>query len=309
MHEPTGCEADYYAFDVPGNPRHSAGDRARRWAGSRPGAACVARKPSSRARRRAGRRRSSIGNADLAAQMAANPGGMASRLSPGARDRWGLGLLLRAPRRRHRQSRCARPAGRSSVRLRHARLRQRHNEVFDNFHGASGFSARAGRIRHARLDHQRRAVTARLIPNIGELALEASDGVLLRRSNAALFDALARRPRAGGRAGNATRTTEVDPYIPIPSVCVGPACATSILPEYTLTSSNPDDRWLRQAQTSASPDPHAMPLQRPGDSRSQRTRRRRTDPQAKIVGPVLRLQRRHDDRDGSARVASRPRCR
>ena len=43
-------------------------------------------------------------------------------------------------------------------------------------------------------------VSARLIPNIGELALEAKSGVLLRRSQTAQFEALARRPRSGGEA-------------------------------------------------------------------------------------------------------------
>ena len=85
-------------------------------------------------------------------------------------------------------------------------------------------------------------VRVRLIPNIGELALEAEDGTLLRRSNAALFAALARRPRSGNRAHRQAPLgeTETSPYIPIPSNCVGSACATGILPEYTFSSSHPD---------------------------------------------------------------------
>ena len=70
-----------------------------------------------------------------------------------------------------------------------------------DFHGASGFllgqvdiAARNG------VSNNRVGVTVRLIPNIGELALEAEEGTLLRRSQAALFNGLARRARAGNRA-------------------------------------------------------------------------------------------------------------
>jgi len=136
------------------------------------------------------------------------------------------------------------------------------NERFGDFHGASGFLL--AQVEFGTYDRETNVahVTARLIPNIGELALEAIDGTLLRRSNTALFAALARRPRAGGRAVNSSQETEVDPYIPIPSVCVGQACATSILPEYTLTSSNPDiGGFVRE--NLASPDPHTTPLDGP----------------------------------------------
>jgi hypothetical protein len=136
------------------------------------------------------------------------------------------------------------------------------NERFGDFHGASGFLL--AQIEFGTYDRETNVahVTARLIPNIGELALEAIDGILLRRSNTALFAALARRPRAGGRAVNSSQETEIDPYIPIPSVCVGQECATSILPEYTLTSSNPDiGGFVRE--NLASPDPHTTPLDGP----------------------------------------------
>jgi hypothetical protein len=78
-----------------------------------------------------------------------------------------------------------------------------------------------------------------LIPDIGELALEAEQGTLLRRSQPARFQALARRPRAGGDAFSGSRVTETDPYIPIPLNCVGAACAEGLQPEYTFSSSNP----------------------------------------------------------------------
>lgn len=88
-------------------------------------------------------------------------------------------------------------------------------------------------------------VTARLIPNVGELAIEAVDGTLLRRSSTALFRGLARRPRAGGScSGNSPQSQcqslKPDPYAPIPTECRGPACATGIFPEYRFSSSKPD---------------------------------------------------------------------
>lgn len=88
-------------------------------------------------------------------------------------------------------------------------------------------------------------VTVRLIPVIGELAMEALDGTLLRRSSTALFSALARRQRAGGRcvspSGNGgCQTLAPDPYQPIPSRCRGTICSSGILPEYRFTSSDPE---------------------------------------------------------------------
>lgn len=132
------------------------------------------------------------------------------------------------------------------------------DERFGDFHGASGFLL--GRIdvaaRDARTD--RAPVLAELIPDIGELALEAKDGILLHRSEPALFDGLARRPRAGGRAVSGSEETEVDPYIPIPSNCVGAACATAILPEYTFSSSRPDIGGFVKPNLAAANDSHAV---------------------------------------------------
>ncbi|HME02562.1 MAG TPA: hypothetical protein VKG38_05965 [Solirubrobacteraceae bacterium] len=81
-----------------------------------------------------------------------------------------------------------------------------------------------------------------LIPNIGELAMEAKEGTLLRRSEAAEFAALARRPRSGSRGYNQgpSDQIETDPYIPIPSYCVGATCAERLEPEYTFSSSDPE---------------------------------------------------------------------
>jgi hypothetical protein len=82
-------------------------------------------------------------------------------------------------------------------------------------------------------------VEVKLIPNIGELALEAQDGTLLHRSQVASFAGLARRPRAGNRSQNQPIAPDTDPYIPIPSNCVGTPCASRLAPEYSFSSSNP----------------------------------------------------------------------
>jgi hypothetical protein len=136
------------------------------------------------------------------------------------------------------------------------------DERFGDFHGASGFLLGQVDVAARNPDTDVAPVSVRLIPDIGELALEAVDGILLRRSNTALFAALARRPRAGGRAVNSSQETEVDPYIPIPSVCVGRECASGVFPEYTLTSSNPDIGGFVK-ENLASPDPHTTPLDGP----------------------------------------------
>jgi hypothetical protein len=102
-------------------------------------------------------------------------------------------------------------------------------------------------------------VEVKLIPNIGELALEGRDGTLLRRSQAALFEGLARRPRAGNRSQNQANQPDTDPYIPIPSNCVGSACGEAILPAYSFSSSRPDiGNFVRRNPASA--DPHAVLL-------------------------------------------------
>ncbi len=84
-------------------------------------------------------------------------------------------------------------------------------------------------------------VTARLIPNIAELAIDATDGTLLRRSQVALFDGLARRPRAGQACGESVSGCLLipNPYTPIPFDCVGASCDQVIPPEYTFSSSDP----------------------------------------------------------------------
>jgi hypothetical protein len=106
-------------------------------------------------------------------------------------------------------------------------------------------------------------VVARLIPNVGELALEAEDGVLLHRSQQALFAGLARRPRAGCVAEGGAKRCLSSPYIPIPAECLGAACASGLLPEYSFSSSRPDIGQFVQRNL-ASTDPRAV-LLGPGD--------------------------------------------
>jgi hypothetical protein len=102
-------------------------------------------------------------------------------------------------------------------------------------------------------------VTAPLIPAIGELAMEAKDGVLLRRSQPAVFSALARRPRAGCRADGSETGCTTSQYVPIPANCVGIACANANLPEYSFTSSRPDIGDFVQPNLAIG-DPHAVLL-------------------------------------------------
>ncbi len=115
------------------------------------------------------------------------------------------------------------------------------SESRGDFLGASGFLLAQVALGTPKANDATRAnVTARLIPNVGELGLEAQDGTLLRRSQTAYFTGLARRLRAGNRSLNGALTPETDPYIPLPSICIGTKCATGLLPEYTFSSSRPD---------------------------------------------------------------------
>ena len=115
------------------------------------------------------------------------------------------------------------------------------SETGGAFIGASGFLLAEVNVAARDATSNRAPVEDKLIPNIGELAIEPEGGTLLRRSQAALFDGLARRPLAGNRtAAGGQSLPETSPYIPIPANCVGAVCATGIFPEYTFTSSKPD---------------------------------------------------------------------
>jgi hypothetical protein len=111
--------------------------------------------------------------------------------------------------------------------------------------GASGFMLASVNVAARNPLTNVAPVGVRLIPNIGELALDATDGTLLRRSSAALFEALARRPRAGisciSQGGpSSCEVASPDPYIPIPSVCQGAKCGSGVFPEYRFVSSDPE---------------------------------------------------------------------
>ncbi|HTB71304.1 MAG TPA: hypothetical protein VK707_10010 [Solirubrobacteraceae bacterium] len=109
------------------------------------------------------------------------------------------------------------------------------------FIGHSGFLlAEVNAAPAVREAENKAKVNVQLIPNVGELALEAERGVLLHRSQTALFDALARRPRSGGEAPRNSTINESALYVPIPANCVGSQCANGILPEYEFSSSRPD---------------------------------------------------------------------
>lgn len=93
----------------------------------------------------------------------------------------------------------------------------------------------------------RAPVSARLIPLMESLSLDALDGTLLRRSRPALFAGLGRRPRAGDRWGplsasdGSPNPAGSDPYTDFPpALCKQANCGTRILPEYTFASSDPD---------------------------------------------------------------------
>jgi hypothetical protein len=117
---------------------------------------------------------------------------------------------------------------------------QYNREEKEDFNGASGFLLTQVAVASRDPATNRAPVSVQLIPNIGELALEAEDGTLVRRSSTSLFEGLARRPRAGNRAPNGSTEVETDPYIPVPANCFGTTCATDLLPEYTFSSSRPE---------------------------------------------------------------------
>jgi hypothetical protein len=126
---------------------------------------------------------------------------------------------------------------------------------------ASGFLLAAVDVREragGERETNQASVTVRLIPSIAELALDATDGTLLRRSEPALFEALARRPR-GGMRYRAEDVPLPDPYVPIPARCLGSDCASFIAPEYEFRSSRSDvGDFVRQDPDA--PDDHTVLL-------------------------------------------------
>jgi hypothetical protein len=111
-------------------------------------------------------------------------------------------------------------------------------------------------------------VRVRLLPLIEELAIEAVDGVLLRRSQPGLFRGLGRRPR-GGRRIMPTPDGPVDddgsPYVQVPSepCAIASPCPGRMEPEYRFTSSDPDiANFVRRDPAS---DNQRKPLLGPND--------------------------------------------
>jgi len=135
------------------------------------------------------------------------------------------------------------------------------NENTTEFHGAKGFvlgEVQWGDSTVAEQAVDRAPVQARLIPVVGELAMEPLGGTLLRRSTPVLFDGLARTPRAGCRGESAEEGCDEGRYVPLPSVCVGVTCSEAILPEYEFRSSRPDIGGFVKLNTAA-PDPFISP--------------------------------------------------
>ncbi len=128
-----------------------------------------------------------------------------------------------------------------------------------DFHGHSGFLLAEVDVAGRNPNTNRAPVAARLIPVIGQLAMEAKDGVLLHRSQPALFAGLARRPLAGGRSPRELDENQTYLYTPIPANCVGSACAKGLFPQYTFSSSRPDIGDFVEPNL-ASADSHAVLL-------------------------------------------------
>lgn len=111
------------------------------------------------------------------------------------------------------------------------------NENTTEFHGAKGVLF--GEVQWSQTGAADLApVQARLVPVVGEVAMESAGGALLRRSHVSLFKGLARTPRAGCR-GSGEGQCEEGHYVPVPSICVGVTCAEAVLPEYEFRSSEP----------------------------------------------------------------------
>jgi hypothetical protein len=128
----------------------------------------------------------------------------------------------------------------------------------DDFLGASGFLTVSVNTAERNACTGAAPVTATLIPSIGQLGLNATDGTLLHRSHAALFEGLARRP-LGGSERQVSSSGDIsaeppNPYTAIPEVCEGSNCAKFIAPSYSFTSSKPDvGNFVEQDPSSINP--------------------------------------------------------
>ncbi len=117
----------------------------------------------------------------------------------------------------------------------------------DALFGDTGFAMLEVNAAERDPETNRAPVSARLIPVIDDLSLEATDGILLRRSRPALFRGLGRRPVGGDRWGKPSAGSGTpdpaggDPYTLFPpQQCLIAGCSSRMTPEYEFTSSEPD---------------------------------------------------------------------
>ena len=109
--------------------------------------------------------------------------------------------------------------------------------------GSSGFLLASVAVAQRNPSSNRAPVSVSLTPNIAQLGIDASDGTLLRRSQVALFQGLARIPQAGFELAGGQQAGAVvapEPYVPVPEICKGVDCAQFIAPGYSFSSSRPD---------------------------------------------------------------------
>jgi hypothetical protein len=129
-----------------------------------------------------------------------------------------------------------------------------------DFLGASGFLTVSVNTNTAKrcAGSDRAPVSTSLIPSIGQLGVEASNGTQLHRSHVGLFQGLARRPLGGEKAllsgGGDVLEESPDPYTPIPETCEGTNCSQFIAPAYTFSSSDPEvGNFVEQDPSSTNP--------------------------------------------------------
>ena len=180
------------------------------------------------------------------------------------------------------------------------------NEGYGNFHGASGVPARPGGGLRARSADQPRAGERPLDP--GDRRTRRSKrrgGTLLRRSEAALFDGLARRPRAGnlGEWPGDCR--------PAPGRPLHPDSRAMHRQGMRDRACSPNTRSAPRTRKSASFVKHNTAA---AASPARCCKRQGRRPRHRTGGrtnsrPVLRLQRRHDDRHDQRRRTAPRRCR
>lgn len=202
-----------------------------------------------------------IGYADLAAQIAAGDHPDALRVEQALITDGASSYFFDSPERNIKETLGGVVPAYGSGSLGYVNYQHENGE----FLGDSGFLL--AQVATSDLNsNDRYTVTVKLIPNIGELALEGKQGTLLRRSHAALFEALARRPRAGNRsAGGGLNAAETNPYIQIPYNCVGTACVSGLTsegssPEYTFASSSPEKGQFVQQDLAAGASGRETPL-------------------------------------------------